>query len=240
MKLSISLSLERGPNGRRTHPPEPGWIPGIEPRCCSWLCSCSGQSPCRTQESPTTHTNKRLVVKKVKRLVRNKLLVSILAADPPLAPTCPRRCVPACWRFPPRRWWSVLASTAWWQAGWTSHRSLCSLGSPPMSNRWCGWSGTLVYLHSTRKRYRSHSFKTANQPWTNITEQPACLEFVVANYTPQSKVKLSWRIKDIKMTCWVLTHKEKPFHQHFQNCLGDVEKENLIKATQPLPLSPRE
>lgn len=77
--------------------------------------------------------------------------------DPPLARTCPCRCAPACWRFPPRRWWSVLSSTAWWQEGWTSHHSLCSLGSPPMSNRWCGWSGTLVYLHGARKYYLSHS-----------------------------------------------------------------------------------
>lgn len=120
---------------------------------------------------------------------------TVLHLYPPPAQTCPLHCVPACWQFPLQRWWSALSSTAWWQEGWTSHRSLCSLGCPPTSNRWCGWSGTLVYLSKTERYYLSHLPHLYDKSAFCATTRPkllkeyllVCLEFCGSQLNTQIK-----------------------------------------------------
>lgn len=126
-------------------------------------------------------------------------LSSTNIVDPPPARTCPLQRAPGCWLFPLRRWWSVPSSTAWWREGWTSRRSWCSLGSPPRSKRWCGWSGTLVYLSDTQMSSLTlwlkllHSWCVWRQ-WHPIK----CLN---------QKVRLDQMIRAIKASCWSLTPK---------------------------------
>lgn len=106
----------------------------------------------------------------------------LICADPPPAPTCPLQRAPVCWLFPPRRWWSVPSSTAWWLEGWTSRRSWCSPGSPPRSNRWCGWSGTLVYLSDTHTGISTLTL-------TEAAKFLVCLEMVAPNWRLKIKVR---------------------------------------------------